>query len=401
MALYAYKAVNASGKQSSGEIEAANPGDLELRLSRIGLDLITYQPAARKNMLVSRSAVVKRRELITFCFHLEQLTRAGVPLLEGLADLRDSVDHPRFKEIVADLIDSIEGGAQLSQALSGHPRVFDPIFINLIKAGESTGKLPDVLQDLMEGLKWQDELASQAKKAVMYPSFVLLLVVGVALGMIFFLVPQMVELFAALQVPVPLQIRAMLAISHFLTNYWYVLPLVPLAIWAGIRAKLRTDPEFAVTLDAWKLKIPGVGPILHKIILARFANYFGLMFSAGISVLDALKICQGIVHNKKIERAIASAQQQISEGTGIAAGFEAVEIFPKLVVRMLKVGESTGQLDQSLQNICYFYNRDVKESIEKLQVMIEPILTVILGGLMAIIMVSILGPIFDLMTKIK
>jgi type IV pilus assembly protein PilC len=401
MALYAYKAVNASGKQTSGEIEAANPGDLELRLSRIGLDLITYQLAARKNMLVSRSSVIKRRELITFCFHLEQLTRAGVPLLEGLADLRDSVDHPRFKEIVADLIDSIEGGAQLSQALAGHPRVFDPIFINLIKAGESTGKLPDVLQDLMEGLKWQDELASQAKKAVMYPSFVLLLVVGVALGMMFFLVPQMVELFAALQVPIPLQIKVMQAIASFLSSYWYLLPLVPLAVWGGIRARLRRDPEFAVTLDGWKLKIPGVGPILHKIILARFANYFGLMFSAGISVLDALKICQGIVHNKKIERAIGRAQQQISEGTGIAAGFESVEIFPKLVVRMLKVGESTGQLDQSLQNICYFYNRDVKESIEKLQVMIEPILTVMLGGLMAIIMVSILGPIFDLMTKIK
>lgn len=165
--------------------------------------------------------------------------------------------------------------------------------------------------------------------------------------------------------------------------------------------RLRSDPEFAVTLDGWKLKIPGVGPILHKIILARFANYFGLMFSAGISVLDALKICEGIVHNKKIERAIARAQQQISEGAGIAAGFESVEMFPKLVVRMLKVGESTGQLDQSLQNICYFYNRDVRESIEKLQVMIEPVLTVILGGLMAIIMVSILGPIFDLMTKIK
>lgn len=401
MALYAYKAVNESGKQSSGEIEAANPGDLELRLSRIGLDLINYDLASRKNMLVSRSGSIKRRELITFCFHLEQLTRAGVPLLEGLADLRDSVDHPRFKEIVADLIDSIEGGAQLSQALSGHPRVFDPIFINLIKAGESTGKLPDVLKDLMDGLKWQDELASQSKKAVMYPSFVLVLVLGVALGMIFFLVPQMVELFAALQVPIPIQIRAMQGIASFLTGYWYALPLVPLGIWGGIKAKLRTDPEFAVTLDGWKLKIPGVGPILHKIILARFASYFGLMFSAGISVLDALKICEGIVHNKMIERAIARAQQQISEGAGIAAGFESVEIFPKLVVRMLKVGESTGQLDQSLQNICYFYNRDVKESIEKLQVMIEPILTVILGGLMALIMVSILGPIFDLMTKIK
>jgi len=204
MALYAYKAVNAAGKQSSGEIEAANPGDLELRLSRIGLDLITYDIASRRNLRVAGGSAVKRRELITFCFHLEQLTRAGVPLLEGLADLRDSIDHPRFKEIVADLIDSIEGGAQLSQALAGHPRVFDPIFINLIKAGVSTGKLPDVLQDLMEGLKWQDELASQAKKAVMYPSFVLLLVVGVALGMMFFLVPQMVELFAALQVPIPL-----------------------------------------------------------------------------------------------------------------------------------------------------------------------------------------------------
>jgi type IV pilus assembly protein PilC len=285
--------------------------------------------------------------------------------------------------------------------LAAHPRVFDPIFINLIKAGESTGKLPEVLKDLMEGLKWQDELASQAKKAVMYPAFVLVLVVGVALGMIFFLVPQMVDLFAALQVPIPVQVRVMQAIASFLTGYWYLLPLLPLAVWGAIRMRLRSDPEFAVTLDGWKLKIPGVGPILHKIILARFANYFGLMFSAGISVLDALKICEGIVHNKKIERAIARAQQQISEGAGIAAGFESVEMFPKLVVRMLKVGESTGQLDQSLQNICYFYNRDVRESIEKLQVMIEPVLTVILGGLMAIIMVSILGPIFDLMTKIK
>ncbi|MDQ5887069.1 MAG: type pilus assembly protein PilC [Pseudomonadota bacterium] len=401
MALYAYKAVNAAGKQSSGEIEAANPGDLELRLSRIGLDLITYDIASRRNLRVAGGSAVKRRELITFCFHLEQLTRAGVPLLEGLADLRDSIDHPRFKEIVADLIDSIEGGAQLSQALAAHPRVFDPIFINLIKAGESTGKLPEVLKDLMEGLKWQDELASQAKKAVMYPAFVLVLVVGVALGMIFFLVPQMVDLFAALQVPIPVQVRVMQAIASFLTGYWYLLPLLPLAVWGAIRMRLRSDPEFAVTLDGWKLKIPGVGPILHKIILARFANYFGLMFSAGISVLDALKICEGIVHNKKIERAIARAQQQISEGAGIAAGFESVEMFPKLVVRMLKVGESTGQLDQSLQNICYFYNRDVRESIEKLQVMIEPVLTVILGGLMAIIMVSILGPIFDLMTKIK
>jgi type IV pilus assembly protein PilC len=401
MVLYAYKAVNAAGKQSSGEIEAANPGDLELRLSRIGLDLITYDIASRRNLRVAGGSAVKRRELITFCFHLEQLTRAGVPLLEGLADLRDSIDHPRFKEIVADLIDSIEGGAQLSQALAAHPRVFDPIFINLIKAGESTGKLPEVLKDLMEGLKWQDELASQAKKAVMYPAFVLVLVVGVALGMIFFLVPQMVDLFAALQVPIPVQVRVMQAIASFLTGYWYLLPLLPLAVWGAIRMRLRSDPEFAVTLDGWKLKIPGVGPILHKIILARFANYFGLMFSAGISVLDALKICEGIVHNKKIERAIARAQQQISEGAGIAAGFESVEMFPKLVVRMLKVGESTGQLDQSLQNICYFYNRDVRESIEKLQVMIEPVLTVILGGLMAIIMVSILGPIFDLMTKIK
>lgn len=401
MVLYAYKAVNAAGKQSSGEIEAANPGDLELRLSRIGLDLITYDIASRRNLRVAGGSAVKRRELITFCFHLEQLTRAGVPLLEGLADLRDSIDHPRFKEIVADLIDSIEGGAQLSQALAAHPRVFDPIFINLIKAGESTGKLPEVLKDLMEGLKWQDELASQAKKAVMYPAFVLVLVVGVALGMIFFLVPQMVDLFAALQVPIPVQVRVMQAIASFLTGYWYLLPLLPLAVWGAIRMRLRSDPEFAVTLDGWKLKIPGVGPILHKIILARFANYFGLMFSAGISVLDALKICEGIVHNKKIERAIARAQQQISEGAGIAAGFASVEMFPKLVVRMLKVGESTGQLDQSLQNICYFYNRDVRESIEKLQVMIEPVLTVILGGLMAIIMVSILGPIFDLMTKIK
>lgn len=401
MPLYAYKAVDPAGKFMKGEIEAANPGDLELRLSRIGLDLISYGLASRKNMRMGGGGEIKRRELITFCFHLEQLTRAGVPLLEGLADLRDSVDHPRFREIVGDLIDSIEGGLQLSQALANHPRVFDVIFVNLIRAGETTGRLPEVLKDLMDGLKWQDELASQAKKAVMYPAFVLVLVLGVGLGMIFFLVPQMVELFKALQVPLPIQVKILLAIKDFLTRFWFMIPLFPCGIWGGMWLVLRRTPDFAVTLDGWKLKIPGDGPILHKIILARFANYFALMFSAGISVLDALKICQGIVNNRVIERAIGSAQQQISEGTGIASGFEAARIFRKLVVRMLKVGESTGQLDHSLQNICYFYNRDVREAIEKLQVMIEPILTVILGTLMALIMVSVLGPIFDLMGKIR
>lgn len=400
MPIYRYKSIDNAGGRISGQMDAANPDDLEQRLSRMGLDLISFSLASAGMLRFAGGGRIKRQELITFCFHLEQLTRAGVPILDGLADLRDSVDHPRFREVVANLIDSIEGGLQLSQAMALHPKVFDAVFVNLIRAGETTGRLPEVLKDLTDGLKWQDELAAQTKKIIMYPAFVTVLVLGVFLFMLFWLVPQLVELFKSLQVAIPLQTQILVNLSAFLRDYWYLMIALPFAVWGWIAWRLKYDANYRYTFDGYKLRVPAVGAILRKIILARFASYFALMFSAGIPVLESLRVLEGIVGNRVIEDGLMRTRRLISEGTGIAAGFEQVNLFPPLVVRMLKVGENTGQLDRALLNVCYFYNRDVRESIERVQVMIEPAMTVVLGIIMAWIMSSVLGPVFDLISKI-
>lgn len=397
---FKYRAVDMKGRSARGELEATNIVDLEARLGKLGLDLIDAQEVkAGKQLFGSKN--VGRRELITFCFHMEQMTRAGVPLIEGLVDLRDTIEHPYFRSVVANVIDDIEGGLQFSQAMANHPNVFPPVFVNLIQAGEATGKLPDVLLNLVETLKWQDELAAQTKKLLMYPLFVGTVVGGVVIFLLVWLVPQLVKFIQSMQQQLPWNTRLLIALSDFAVNRWYVvivMVIVTVAAWMLWRA---SDPNYQLKIDRLKIKSPIIGPVLQKIILARFASYFALMYDAGISILDSIKILEGVVGNKVMAIGLQEVRAQIAEGQGVASSFERVRLFPPLIIRMLRVGENTGALEKSLRNVSYFYNREVKESIENVQALIEPTMTVVLGFIIGFVMLSVLGPIYDLLTKIK
>ncbi|MGD9788656.1 MAG: type II secretion system F family protein [Sulfuricellaceae bacterium] len=400
MTLFLYKAVDAEGKVIRGQLDAANDADLDQRLERLGLELIEVrEQSAEAFSLIKRR--VRRQDLITFCFHLEQLTRAGVPLLEGLADLRDSLDHPQFRQIIANVLDEVEGGKMLSEALAMHPAVFDSLFVNLVRAGEQSGRLPEIFGRLTESLKWQDEMIAQAKKAVMYPAFVGVVVSGVLFFMMIYLVPQLVSFMKNMGQELPLHTRILIAVSNFFVHYWYGILMAPLVAFAAVKIAARRSPAFRYRLDGLKLRLWLVGPILKKIALARFASFLGLLYNSGISMLQALKICEGIANNAVIAGGIAQAGRQIGEGQGITASFQNTGLFPPLVIRMFKVGETTGALDTALANVSYFYDRDVKESIGRLQTLIEPALTVILGLLMGWIMLSVLGPIYDTISKLK
>ncbi len=395
---YHYRAVNEQGQIHNGQLDASNLSDLELRLNRIGLTLIRAK--ARQGERLGRRRIV-RRDLITFCFHLEQLAHAGVPLIEGLVDLRDSTDHPRFREVIANLIEDIEGGKQFSQALSEHPAIFDDIFVNLVRAGEISGELPEVLKRLSDALKWQDELAAQTRKIVMYPAFVGLLVFGVAIFLMIYLVPQLVSFIKDMGQTLPLNTRILLAISDFLVNYWWALIVAPLLTWGFIHYRLKTSPSFRLRVDGWKIRFPVIGPILHKIILARFASFFAMLYASGIPILDCLRVMERIVGNTVVADALSQLDRRIREGQGVSTSFGEVGLFPPLVLRMLRIGETTGALDTALLNVSYFYDRDVKESIGRVQTLIEPALTVVLGLILAWIMWSVLGPIFDTISQIR
>jgi type IV pilus assembly protein PilC len=400
MAMYSYQSMDLSGKMIRGVMDAANLPDLELRLKRMELDLIDCKPAGQRTFSFGRRNIT-RKDLINFCFHMEQLTAAGVPILEGLADLRDSLDQPRFREVVADMIENIEGGTQLSEAMMRHPQVFDKTFSSLIMAGEQSGRISDVFKNLSESLKWQDELASQTKKIVMYPAFVGTIVLGVTFFLMIFLVPQLTGFIKNMGQELPFHTKALIFVSNIFIHYWYLVLALPVAIFILGAVLLKTSARARYNADKYKLRIWMIGPVLHKIILARFVTFFALMYASGITILDCIRLSEDIVNNQMIAGGLRQARQLISEGQGVTAAFQLTGVFPPLVIRMLKVGEATGSLDTALRNVGYFYNRDVKEMIEKVQSLIEPIMTVVLGMLLGWIMLSVLGPIYDTISKMK
>jgi len=400
MSLFTYKAIDPTGKASMGQLEALNLIDLEMRLKRMGLDLVSGGPTRQGGSLMRKGAI-KREDLINFCFHLENLLKAGVPLVESLTDLRDSSENPRFREVISGVIESIQGGSALSVALADYPDIFSPVFAALIKAGESTGRMPAVLLSLTDTLKWEDELASQTKKIIMYPAFVGSTVLLVTFFLMIYLVPQMVGFIKSMGQALPLQTVILIAVSRFFVEYWWAMIAVPVALFFGIRIAAQNNPILRYQIDRAKLNTPLVGNILRKIILSRFASTFALMYAAGITILEAMHSSEEIAGNLVIQEGLRMAGQEIAEGKSVTNSFQNVGLFPPLVIRMIRVGETTGALDNALLNVSYFYNREVRESIGKVQTMIEPMMTVILGALLGWVMLSVLGPIYDMMTKVK
>lgn len=399
MALYSYKAIDSTGKTAKGLQDAANLIDLEQRLKRGGIDLISAKE--QENLTSFGSSRIKRADLITFFFNLEQLVRAGVPLLECLGDLRDTMEVPAFREIIASMVESIVGGKKLSQAMEEHPNAFDKITVNLTRAGEDSGRLVDVFAHLTESLKWQDEMASQTKTMMIYPAFVGTVVLAITFFLMIYLVPQLVGFIKGMGQEIPIQTRILLATSSFFVNYWYVILLTPPVLFGIYKIALISNPGLQYHLDNFKLHVWPTGPILRKIILARFANTFAMMYSSGISILDCLASSRDLVNNQVIARSLQNVMQEIEAGKNLTQSFQQTGIFPPLVVRMLKVGEATGQLDRALLNVSYFYDRDVKDSIKKVQVMIEPTMTIILGTILGWVMLSVLSPIYDLIGKVQ
>lgn len=398
MPVYRYRAVDANGLIVEGRLDAHNEGTLETQLRQGGVELLRC--SERQRSLPWQRRKVSRKELIGFCFHMEQMTRAGLPILEALSDLRDSVGNDRFGDVLGNLMTAVESGSTMSQAMAEFPDVFDDVFVSLVAVGEESGKLPDVMKKLTASLKWQDELASKAKTVVIYPSFVGVVVVAVMLFMMLYVVPQMVDFIREMGQSLPFHTRALIAFSGFLTaNWWWVIPLPFVAV-LGIKVGARRNSAFRFRVDGWKLRVWYVGPIVSRLILSRFASYFALCYGAGLDVIASLKISEDIVGNEVVRTAIQRISASIADGRTLSDSIDKTELFPPLVVRMVRMGESTGMLDDALANVSYFYDREVTEAIDRLKSLIEPAMTVVLGAIMGWIMLSVLGPIYNTISKI-
>lgn len=401
MPSFRYKAVERSGRQALGGMEAVNEVDLELRLKRMGLDLITATEVERSASILVAASRITRQDLINFCFDMEHMTRAGIPIIDGLRDLRDTIENKRFREVLTVMAEDMDSGKTLSQCMGAHPETFDKVFVSLIRAGEQTGRMPEIYKSLADSLKWQDELSSQTRKLLIYPALVLAVVSFVVVFLLTFLVPQVSTLLKTMNLALPLQTRILITVADVVRGWWPLLLAIVVFGIAGFGLAIRRSGRLAYKWDYAKLRIPLIGPILEKIILARVANFFALMYESGITVLDALKTGEEVAGNRYMAAGLARAGQQISAGQTLTDAFRDLGVLPALVIRMLRVGETTGALDAALRNINYFYTREVRESVDKALKLLEPMLTLGLGLVMAFIMWSALSPLYDILGKLR
>ncbi|HEY3487945.1 MAG TPA: type II secretion system F family protein [Gammaproteobacteria bacterium] len=400
MTRYFYKAIDPAGKLIEGQVEASNESDLESRISNMKLELVRFR-AETKPLFSLRKQHIDIKELIAFTYHMEQLLKAGVPMMEALIDLRDSVDNDALKNVISGLIENIGTGKTFSEALAGYPKVFGEVYVSMAHVGENSGQLVRVLQDLCNMLKWQFELASKAKRMMTYPLFVVVVVSLVIIFLMTYLVPKLIPFIKLAGGEFPWHTKVLIATSGFIMSNWYLVIAAGVAVFMFCKIAISRSINLRYKFDLLKLKFWLLGPILFKIKLARFCNYFALMYNSGISVLDSIVMGRKLMDNKALESALENAHDQIADGESISLSFGNVGLFPPLVVRMLRVGENTGAMGDALLNVSYFYDKEVKDSIDTIEPLIVPAITIVLGTIVGWIMLSIMGPIYDAVVKLS
>lgn len=390
---FKYKAIDAQGRVVRGAIDAACVNDLELRLAQRGLDMINFR-ASNKRLVKLAGTRITRQEIINFTFHLQQLVGAGVSILDALRDLRETITDPRLREVVAEMVTTIEGGRKFSEVLQAFPEIFTTVYCSMIRVGEESGQLARILTDLTEMLRWQDELIAQARRAMLYPAITGVIVLPAVVALLALLVPQLTDLLAITGGEMPWHTEVLLIASDFFVAYWYMVLIAPFALAASIKGLAATSSSCRHMIDSFALRVWVLGPIIYKIKIARFANYFALMYASGITVLDSIALSRKVVGNTVLAAALAEVHGRISDGGRISLSFARSGLFPALVVRMLTIGENTGAMDKALLNVSYFYERQAKEAIDELATLLGPTLVLVIAALLGWIMVAILPPIY-------
>ncbi len=397
---YHYTGINKFGKRVNGVLPASNEQELEQKLIRSHISLLTFKKQS-SSFSFSTKPKVSRKDIIGMTFQLEQLLKAGVPLMEILDDLKDSFESDAVKEMLANIYESMEGGNTFSESLKNYEKEFGEVYISLVAVGEKTGKLEEILVDLANMLKWEDELISKAKKVMIYPAIVATVVIAVVILMMLFVVPELLGFITSMGGELGFATIALIATSGFIQNYIveiFVTPIVVIFIYKWWR---KHSPEFKIKTDEMILNVWIIGPVLYKLKLARIANSLAVMYGAGVSFPDSLRMASIIAGNKYLEGNIIKAVRMIEDGKPIHIAFEEAQVFPSMAVRMVKVGEISGGMDNALKNVSYFYDREAKELIDKIEPAIEPILTVIMGFVVGWVMIAVLGPIYDTIAQVQ
>ena len=399
---YRYKALDKnSNRRINGSMEAANPLALEKILSDNNLILIDFKETKGTSALATLfSPKITSKELITMFVTLEQLERAGIPVMNSLKDIKDYTTNPKLKNIGQDLYESVKNGNLLSEAMTKHKKVFDEVTISLINMGEKTGQLELALKNIVENIKWSDEIKKKTVKAIKGPIATLSLMLGITVIMLKFVVPTVLAFLLDQELNIPSVTKSLIITSDFIQNNFIYIIATPILLFIIIKILCKVNERCAIFIDALKLKMPIFGQIIKKIDLSRFAKFFGITFSSGIQVLECMDITIKVVKNKAIKQELILMKDDIASGSSISKCLENSPYFPLIVARMFKIGEDTGNMTSALENINYFYETEINDAIEAVIASLKPVMLFVMGGLLIWIIIGVFGPIYGSFSKL-
>lgn len=393
-----YKALNGSGAVEEGWINAPSEIVVEEQLRQKGAFLINAEARSRAKRVTDGS--IERKELLAFLEYMAGSFTAGLPLLATLTDVPLRLKSPKLKTILGEVRHAVaEEGRSLSDAMAQHPKAFPQLYIATIQAGEASGQLAYALQQLVEYLDWQENISASVKQATMYPIVVLGaagLLVG---GLVGFVFPRILPILRLRNVDLPLPTRIIMTTSGFLNDHWLAL-LVALALSAVGIVLMRRTPKGRLFVDSAILKLPGFGPFILEVYMARVVTYLGLFYRAGVDLLKSLELVENMATNKIVGRVVHDARERIAGGETIANAFGHSRLVPMIVMRSLALGESTGRLDESLERAKLYYAREIPAAVRRMITLIQPLMIIMLGGIVLLVALAIMLPILNIYNTI-
>jgi type IV pilus assembly protein PilC len=397
-----YQARNKEGLIQVGVIEVGSKKEAISILQKEGL-YVTHLEGVESKPFYSRQigflGKANKKDIMMFCRQLSMMLKSGVGLVESLGSLSLQTQKNDFREQISKIAADVEGGVYFSEALAKFPKVFSNFFINIVKSGEATGKLSETLSYLADHLEREYSLIGKIKSGMTYPAFVLFVFAGMGIFGIFFILPSFKETFDSLEMDLPFLTRMVLGFGDFAKNWWWIIlsftVLLIFLLWRYMKTK-----EGKEVMGRLSLRIPLIGPVVKKIQLARFSENLSTLILAGLPISQALEIVSGAINNVVYQKIIFDTQKGVRSGESMSSILEkSPKYIPNLVIQMIRIGEKSGQLDESLMNVANFYQGEVSRRIDGLIDIIEPLLIVILGGAVAVLMISIIVPVYKGMSS--
>lgn len=401
MALFVYQAKDRQGNEHQGSIEASDPVAVARLLTKKGLVVISIKEKQEDSSIFNRFFNnVSFSDIVIMTRQLATMIEAGLVLSEALDILESQQTNPKLKRVLGDISRDLKGGLDLAGAIKRHPDIFPPLYSNLIRAGESSGKLDTVLIQMATNLERDREFRARIKGAMIYPAMIIIMMVVVVSIMMFFVIPRLTSLYTQSNIELPLPTKILIGTSNFFVTFWWLI-IILVGVGAFMFRKWVQTPQGKEKFDFYLLKVPIVNKIITGATLTTFTRTFGLLVAAGVPILESLQIVSDVLTNNVYRNALKKSASGVERGLTLSSQLEQIPIFPKMVSQMMRVGEETGKLDEISFKMAEYYESESDHMVKNLTVVIEPLILVLLGIGVAFLVLSIILPIYKLTTSIS